>query len=144
MQWPCQVFPECDIVNSINDLRLLQQLAVTRRSIRLWDCAVPTSGRNSESIGTGATKFVRLQCDVRILIFSLHLLMRGSSPPRWIQITLSPLAQLLWRLRSDVKRFSYEGGELHYGCSNWHQRGRRSKASAPLPPSRFVSINDPP
>jgi len=87
MQWSCQVPKESYMAHPISDLRSTRQNAAACHSIRLWDCSVPSSGRDFGVRGE-RSKPPRPGCVTRhnFMFFCLSCpLVRCSLPTRWIQ-----------------------------------------------------------
>ena len=106
MQCSCQVPKESYMAHPISDLRSTRQNAAACHSIRLWDCSVPSSGRDFRVRGhvrgfesgdmsphfkvsaASAAKPPRPGCVTRynFMFFCLSRpLVRCSLPTRWIQ-----------------------------------------------------------
>jgi len=87
--------------------------------IRLWDCVVPTSGRNNSSRrAQKGLSMSKMSLEHSGVLLSCPL-MRSGSPPRWIQIILSQLAQLPLAVKNPSKTIQLKGGgELDRACSN--------------------------
>ena len=87
--------------------------------IRLWDCVVPTSGRNNSSRhAQKGLSMSKVSLEHSGVLLSCPL-MRSGSPPRWIQIILSQLAQLPLAVKNRSKTIQVTGGgELHRACSS--------------------------
>ncbi len=106
MQCSCQVPKESYMAHPISDLRSTRQNAAACHSTRLWDCSVPSSGRDfgvrghvrafesgdmsphSKASAASAAKPPRPGCVSRhnFMFFCLSCpLVRCSLPTRWIQ-----------------------------------------------------------
>ena len=87
--------------------------------IRLRDCVVPTSGRNNSSRhAQKGLSMSKVSLEHSGVLLSCPL-MRSGSPPRWIQIILSQLAQLPLAVKNRSKTIQLTGGgELHRACSS--------------------------
>jgi len=106
MQCSCQVPKESYMAQPISDLRSTRQNAAACHSTRLWDCSVPSSGRDfgvrghvrafesgdmsphSKASAARAAKPPRPGCVTRhdFMFFCLSCpLVRCSLPTRWIQ-----------------------------------------------------------
>ena len=77
--------------------------------IRLWDCVVPTSGRNNSSRhAQKGLSMSKVSLEHSGVLLSCPL-MRSGSPPRWIQIILSQLAQLPLAVKKRSKTIQLKG-----------------------------------
>jgi hypothetical protein len=124
MQWSCQVPKESYMAHPISDLRSTRQNAAACHSIRLWDCSVPSSGRDfgvrghvrafesgdmsphSKASAASTAKPSRRGCVTRhnFMFFCLSCpLVRCSLAVRWIQNFCVGCRNLLSRSRADAK-----------------------------------------
>src|SRR5215831_14183559 len=115
MQRPCQLLTKCGMLRSISDLRLHQRL---EGPYRYSACGIdPSQLRDARPAhkGLSVLKVSLEHSGVRLS----RPLMRSSSPPRWIQIILSQLAQLPLAVKNRCKTIQLTAsGERHRACSN--------------------------